>query len=227
MVKFKYAATKGVIFMKQWMKKVSAIFITVLTLGMYIPPAILSTNAETDKDNLASKADYDKRNIESTEDVEKNGEMDVDIHLPPVDKLDEPSLTESETIIQAITEQAKTQSIDKLGPKIAHQIEDEFTMMILPEIEDVITHLLADMEDDAPYIGITEKPSTGYGERIFNIYDYRTQRDIARFDVRRDNRPQDGYWFNFHYHLGDDNFEKHYEIGEIFWNKNTPPKWMS
>src|SRR5699024_12744030 len=89
-------------------------------------------------------------------------------------------------------------------------------MMILPEIENVITHMLTDMEDEAPYIGITEKPSTGYGERIFNIYDYRTQRDIARFDVRRDNRPQDGYWFNFHYHLGDDNFEKHYEIGEIY-----------
>src|SRR5699024_12814539 len=120
--------------MKQWMKKASAIFITVLTLGMYIPPAILPTNAETDKDNLASKADYNNSNIESTEDVEKNREMDVDIHLPPVD---EPPLTESETIIQAITEQAKTQSIDKLGPKISSQIEDEFTMMILPEIENV------------------------------------------------------------------------------------------
>src|SRR5690625_2926285 len=100
--------------------------------------------------------------------------------------------------------------------------------MILPTMEEALQHILTDIgEEDATYIGITEQLSTGYGEKIFHVYDYRTKNDIARFHVRRDNRPLEGYWFNFHYHLYDDNFEKHYEIGEIYWDKNIPPKWMS
>lgn len=210
--------------MKRWMKKISAILITFLTLGMYIPPVILSTNAETNKDNLASKSNYDDVYMDQTEEINKSLEMDVDIQLPSVN---EPPLNESETILGAITEQAKMQTVQKLGPRIINQIDTEFTTVILPIMEDVIENLLIDITDDAPFIGITEQPTTGYGEKIFNIYDYRTQKDIARFDIRRDNRPQDGYWFNFHYHLSGDNFEKHYDIGDIFWNKNTPPKWMS
>src|SRR5699024_9546688 len=134
---------------------------------------------------------------------------------------------ESETIVKAITDQAKEQTLTKFGPKITNQVETEFTMAILPIMEEVITDLLAQKEDELLFLGVTESPTKGYGEKIFNIYDYRTNKDIARFDVRRDNRPQDGYWFNFHYHLCDDNFETHHEIGEIYWDKNTPPKWMS
>ncbi|MED4798110.1 YpjP family protein, partial [Priestia megaterium] len=51
--------------------------------------------------------------------------------------------------------------------------------------------------------------------------------DLIRFHVRRENPPKDGYWFNFHYHAAADNFQKHYDLGKIYWNRNMPPKWFS
>lgn len=97
------------------------------------------------------------------------------------------------------------------------------TSEILPKIEEVVTDLLVNAGDEeVPYLEITEEPTAGYGEKIFNVYNQRTKEEIARFHVRRDKRPGEGYWFNFHYHLKDDQFVKHHQIGEVFWEKNTP-----
>lgn len=77
------------------------------------------------------------------------------------------------------------------------------------------------------YIEIVENTNPGYGEKIFDLYDMRDGKALAKFHVRRENRPLDGYWFNFHYHEQLDNYETHHTIGEVYWSKNTPPKWMS
>ncbi|TMW70481.1 hypothetical protein FGB90_17500 [Alteribacter natronophilus] len=145
-------------------------------------------------------------------------------------ELDEP-LTDSESIddvIDRITEEAREHTLRKLGPKISRQIEDEVMSAIMPNMEDVLNTIIEEAGEDR-YSGFTvsEEPSAGYGERIFNIHDTETDEDVAKFHVRRDNRPRDGYWFNFHYHLSRDNFEEHHQLGEVYWDKNTPPKWMS
>ncbi|UJL46313.1 YpjP family protein [Virgibacillus sp. NKC19-16] len=202
--------------MKLWMRKIAVVLITIMTLGMYTPPALLTTDAEENKE--FTNADEGLTNgALKTEAVEE-----IDEELMSPEPLDE------DYFIRTMTEQAKEQTLTKLGPRITNQVEDEFYSMILPKMEEVLETILGEAGEDAlAYYGITEQPAAGDGERIFNIYDYSTQKDVAKFHVRRDNRPLEGYWFNFHYHLNDDKFAKHHEIGEIYWDKNMPPKWMA
>lgn len=204
--------------MKLWMRKVTVVLVTIMTLGLYVPPIHINTNAEDNKETVSPEADV--TNAVFTSVAEETEEVETD-------SSDGEALT-NDYFVSVLTEKAKEQTITKLGPKIVSQVDDEFTTEILPNIEEVVHMILADSEEeDLPYYGITESPSRGLGERIFNLYDYRTNEDIARFHVRRDNRPQEGYWFNFHYHLNDDGFEEHHQIGEIYWDKNIPPKWMA
>lgn len=207
--------------MKQWFRKIAAILMTIMTLGIYIPPGFLTSDLDQDKDNLASKSNVDEASFKS---VSESGiEPDKQYGNPQIEKRQTQNV-----FTQVITEKARQQTIAKFGDKIADQVEDEFIAVILPHMETVLEMILAEAgEQESIYFGITEEPTSGYGEKIFNIYDYRTHKDIARFDVRRENRPLEGYWFSFHYHLDKDDFEKHYEIGDIFWNKNMPPKWMA
>ncbi|GGB46593.1 hypothetical protein GCM10011409_25180 [Lentibacillus populi] len=205
--------------MKLWIRKIAAICITIMTLGMYIPPAYLHTDAEESKEAVSPKTDVNKA---VTEPVAAKTET-----LDTLDNEIDEEVTD-DLFISEIIDRAKEQTITKLGPRIIGQVEDEFETVILPNIEEVIKMILTEGgEDELPYYAITEQPSQGFGERIFNLRDYRMKKDVAKFHVRRDHRPLDGYWFNFHYHLSNDNFEKHYEIGEIYWDKNTPPRWMA
>ncbi|TQS74936.1 hypothetical protein DX933_09210 [Ornithinibacillus gellani] len=202
--------------MKLWMRKFAVILITILTLGTYIPPSFIHTDADENKDAVSkSNANEDVGNSTA-----------VAAFAEPIQETAAP-LTYDD-YVATLTEKAKAQAITKLGPKIMHQVEDEFMDVILPTMETVLQTVFADAdEQEIPYYGITEHPTKGLGEKIFHVYDERTKLDIARFHVRRDNRPLEGYWFNFHYHLSADNFETHHEIGEIYWDKNIPPKWMA
>ena len=200
-----------------WLKRIFVVLISILTFGMYVPPVQITTNAEADSKEVApSKEDADINEFNvfiKTEQARSLADTFPIVELDPVDQL---------------IEQAKLQTVTKMGPKIANQIEDDFIDSILPGIEEVIETLLHDVgEEKVPYIKISEEEYTGYGEKIFTLYDMRTNQDIARFDVRRDNRPQEGYWFNFHYHVKQDDYETHHALGEIYWSKDTPPKWMS
>ncbi|WP_186576009.1 YpjP family protein [Aquibacillus kalidii] len=195
--------------MRLWLKKISVVLITFMTLGIYIPPTYL-------------EASVDNEELVSTENDTSDRFLEDDIDTDDVEEINL-----NDQYISTITEQAKLQTVSKLGPKITKQVEDEFTTLILPNIEAVVKSILEEAEEEVPYFAITEQPSSGYGEKIFNIYNYRTKQDIARFHVRRVNRPQEGYYFNFHYHVSTDGFEEHHDIGEIYWDKNTPPKWMS
>ncbi|ASK61881.1 hypothetical protein CFK37_06760 [Virgibacillus phasianinus] len=196
--------------MKLWIRKISVILITFMTLGVYIPPTYLNVNAEESSETVSS-------------------EVDVITPVAEINKEEDSSEAEADDgdIISLLTEQAKQQTLTKLGPKIFNQVEDDFTNTILPNMETVLNQILEEAGEKTSYLAITEMPANGYGEKIFNIYDYQTKKDIARFDVRRDKRPLEGYWFNFHYHVSSDDFEEHHNIGDVYWDKNIPPKWMA
>ncbi|RDW15750.1 hypothetical protein CWR48_18615 [Oceanobacillus arenosus] len=204
--------------MKLWMRKIIVALVTVATLGIYIPTELLQVDADESKDGIASEADE----TASTSIAEVREEAEVD------DAINTDYLHDSDYYFHNLIEKAKDQTITKFGPKIAEQVEDDFTAFILPNIELALQSIVADVDEDVSrYYAITEQPSKGYGEKIFHVYDNLNEQDIARFHVRRDNRPLEGHYFNFHYHLSEDGFKEHHEIGEIYWDKNTPPKWMA
>ncbi|RNA68465.1 YpjP family protein [Alteribacter keqinensis] len=211
--------------MKLWFKKISIVMITFITLGMFIPPTYLDTNADGAKGLDDSDSDPDLSSVSDGE-----GDLD-DLELNEDDLTIDDDLTDGESldeVIERITEEAREHTLKKLGPKIARQVEDDVLSAILPNIEEVL-NTLVEQAGDSSYQNfvVAEEPSGGYGERIFNIHDSEANEDVAKFHVRRDNRPKNGYWFNFHYHLSSDGFEEHHELGEVYWDKNTPPKWMS
>lgn len=202
--------------MKLWLRRIAVALITIMTLGQYVPPIYLPPNAEENREEDVTSGHT------TTQDV-----LPV-ATAPTVGKSDLEDLNHSEDFIQTFTEEAKEKVFMKLGPKIINRVEDEFTTDIFPCMEEALERILeGNQDDDYTYYGITAGPTKGYGERIFNVYDYRTDKEVAQFHVRRENRPLEGYYFNFHYHLSDDHFEEHHHIGDIYWDKNRPPKWMS
>jgi hypothetical protein len=197
--------------MKVWMKKLLVALVAIATLGTYTPTALLGT--ENSENDLSQKTSVGQEEISETE--EKEEETQIVAQARP-------------DYLQLLQNEAKAQSLLKFGPRIKEQVENEFNEIILPEMEKMLENIATDAgEDGARYLGITEQPAKGYGERIFHVTDFRTDKDVLRFHVRRENRPIDGYYFNFHYHLAEDNFKAHHPIGEIYWAKNTPPKWMA
>ncbi|KGX91312.1 hypothetical protein N781_04395 [Pontibacillus halophilus JSM 076056 = DSM 19796] len=203
--------------MKRWMRKGFVALVAVMTLGMYVPSIDID----------AKVADQGK--IEK-EDSFKTTPLHLKSTIPYEGGLDYSSDGDAYVSdpVQWMADQAKEQTITKLGPKIYQKVEDEMEEVILPRIEEVIQQLTVELgEDRTRYLEVAETPSAGYGERIFNVQDGRTEEVLAKFHVRRDNRPGEGYWFNFHYHSYKDQFEEHYVIGDVYWDKNTPPKWMT
>ncbi|MFD1415991.1 YpjP family protein [Oceanobacillus jeddahense] len=195
--------------MARWWRKIAVVFITILTLGIYTPTNLLEVDADKRANSSVSSS------------------SDIDAASAAVDTTQSYIIEDPrEAFLENLHEEAKTLSIAKFGPRIADKLEDEFTVMILPQMEIVLADLV---EQSAMYkdVAITEKPSEGYGERIFNVSNNSTNETLAKFHVRRENRPLEGYYFNFHYHLSEDGFQKHYHMGDIYWNKNTPPKWMA
>lgn len=189
--------------MSLWMRKIAVALIAMMTFGLYTPTYLI--------------ADEDNNEVVSPDGNNQEGLA--------VNETSETIIEEDSDPIRFLTEKAKAQSFTKFGPKISGKVEDEFNQIILPNIELALTSIV--QNEDSAYLSITEQPASGYGERIFNVYNELSKEDIAKFHVRRDNRPHEGYWFNFHYHLKEDNFETHYTLGEIYWDKNTPPKWMA
>jgi len=196
--------------MNKWLRKPLFVLISILTFGLVTPTQLMnSVYAENFKDIDAFEATAD-RNI-----TRQNGFYE------------ESEFNRAEFMEQLI-KQAEIQSYQKFGTKIKPVIEDEFREVILPNIELAIAQTADQFpEEDLKNLTISEQPGSGLSEKIFNIKSRLTGEDILRFHVRRDNPPQAGYWFNFHYHTIYDDYQSHHELGTIYWAKNTPPKWMS
>ncbi|MBO1515619.1 YpjP family protein [Metabacillus bambusae] len=197
--------------MNKWLRKSLVILFSIATFGLVTPPASLAVQDKPSEDSV-SKSSINNNNIDQI--------------LPPKVELEQLPLSKDQVLINLLTE-AEQKSFIKFGDKIGGVIEDEFKEMIFPKMEEIITYYL-NVEDDELFQQLEiSKPSGGTGEKIFHIYNTITGEDVLRFHVRRENRPLEGYWFNFHYHTYHDSFQSHKDLGSIFWDKNTPPNWMS
>lgn len=198
--------------MKNWLRKSVVVLVSILTFGLVTPAhAIWNENQDIDK----------SPNQQSTNSG-LNQASSIDPTLAVSEEIDR------EQFIQKMMNEAEKQSFEKFGGKISPVIEDEFRQVILPKIQDAIEMTIVQYpEEELSSLAITEKPSGGISEKIFHIYNVKTNEDIIRFHVRRDHPPMDGYYFNFHYHTRFDRYQTHYDLGKIYWDKNTPPKWLN
>lgn len=137
----------------------------------------------------------------------------------------ETSETEPSDPLDHILEVAKDVAYVKFGTKIGPVIADRFEQDIFPVIESKITEVVG--SDSERSFAVTTTPSGNYAEKIFNVFDETSGDALLEFHVRTDKKPKDGYFYNFHYHSAEDDFREHHDIGEVFWSKNTPPKWLS
>ncbi len=209
-----------------WMRKLFVAFVAVMTLGTVIPTGYLA----------------DEKN-EPSETYQEEGHLLLDSLDEPVG-LSEPTEEEAtdwptiaaqvpstELLAHFVTyasSQSEEQGLSKFGEAISTRVGSEYSESIVPKMTEAIVASVAELDiEELRTLRLTESPSGGYGERILHVYSEQSGEDLLRFHVRRDHPPQDGYWFNFHYHAADDNFEEHYEVGKIYWDKNTPPKWLS
>ena len=192
--------------MKNWIQKTLVLTVALLTFGVISPDHVIWENLLEEKVNQKSISSQNTP------------------HTYAVEWFDE----ESSTFIDNAIVQAKEQSLLKFGSRIGPIITNEFDDVIFPKIQEAIEMTLIGMDNDSlKRLAISENPSGDHSEKIFHIYESETGSDIIRFHVRTDRRPQDGYFFNFHYHSFEDQFLKHYSLGDIYWSKNTPPKWLS
>ncbi|MCM3704864.1 MULTISPECIES: YpjP family protein [Cytobacillus] len=195
--------------MPNWLRKSFVVLVTILTFGLVTPSqAFLYENTNQLKSSRASDVESSEKGAELAE--EENSNFD------------------KEDFVRQMLAEAESQSYEKFGAKIGPVIEDEFNEVILPEIQKAIQAVALQFpEESLAQLKVTETPGGGLSEKIFHITNSMTNKDVIRFHVRRDQPPQQGYWFNFHYHTHHDQFQAHHELGSIYWNKNTPPKWMS
>jgi hypothetical protein len=190
--------------MPQWLRKTLVVAITILTFGLVSPSVFLQES-------------------KSEEPVQPDFTYGVS-----TDSSSKAETENSEAYLENLIEQAEHAAWIKFGTKIGSVIEDEFREKILPQIEKVIYETAAQISDhEVKNLAITEQPTGGISEKIFHIYDKTSGRDLLRFHVRREHPPLEGYWFNFHYHKAQDSFQTHYDLGRIYWDKNTPPNWLS
>lgn len=202
--------------MNKWVKKTFVTLVTLLTFGIVTPYQTIQA-----AENSLDKHDNNDIVNSTAAALEKE-----DLRVNYTDTNEEENLSPQEKFVKKMMDIGEKQSLKKFGDRIAPVIEDEFQQLILPNIEKAIADVTSQFsEDDLEWLAISEEPGKGLSEKIFHIYNEKTNQDVIRVHVRRDLRPLEGYWFNFHYHTYHDGFQTHYELGEIYWDKNTPPKW--
>jgi hypothetical protein len=197
--------------MNKWLRKSFVVMVSLLTFGMVTPSQFINdVNAEKSKDRETFETASVKGNFEHQRELFVKTNVD------------------EEDILEALVRQAEYQSYQKFGQRIKPVIENEFRNIIMPNIERALQETAAQFpNEDLLNLKISESPGGGLSEKIFHIKNTSTNQDVVRFHVRRENPPQAGYWFNFHYHTYHDSFQTHHDLGTIYWAKNTPPKWMS
>ncbi|WP_080845713.1 YpjP family protein [Cytobacillus gottheilii] len=199
--------------MSKWLRNSFIILVTLFTFGVVTPAQAALLYDNSYQDRTAKKDHIEFLHSDETYTQDEN-------EIPLADG--------KEDFIKQMVKEAELHSYEKFGTKIKPVIEDEFNVCILPNIEAAIAEIAEHYpKDSLKKLTISESPTGGSSEKIFHIFNEETKEDIIRFHVRRDHPPQQGYWFNFHYHTYHDGFQKHHELGAIYWDKNTPPKWMS
>ncbi|BAQ10993.1 hypothetical protein OXB_2522 [Bacillus sp. OxB-1] len=200
--------------MEKWLQKTLVVAVALLTFGAISPSHELWTNLQEKEETNPGL------HPGTPPDDFQVGVAERDFEPMP---MEEPSSIE-DTLISS----AKELSYMKFGSKIGPVIQDEFDEVIFPKIEEAIQMTLANSDDvHKRRLAISERPAGNYSEKIFHVFDMDARKDLIRFHVRTEKRPLEGYYFNFHYHIAHDGFNAHHTIGDIYWSKNTPPKWLS
>jgi hypothetical protein len=195
--------------MKNWIRKSLMVMVSILTFGVVSPSQFINNvNAEKPPEKDIFEAASPSSNINQAATIWSETHINKD------------------AFVEDLIKQAEEQSYQKFGSRIKPVIEQEFREIVLPNIEKALEETAAKYpESDFQNLIITEDSGGGLSEKIFHLKDRNTNLDVLRFHVRRDHPPQGGYWFNFHYHTYFDDFQNHYELGAIYWSKDTPPKW--
>jgi len=201
--------------MKKWLQKTLVITVALLTFGLITPNHEIWDSLESSQPNNGSHGSNLAGNPSQQETTL------VEDSFSNVESNDSQNL---ESILVA----AKEQAYIKFGSRIAPVISNEFEDRIYPKLEEVIEQTYSRFNTDSTkYLTISSRPSGEYNEKIFHISDGTSGKDLVRFHVRTEKRPLEGYYYNFHYHTSEDNFVAHHTLGDIYWSKNTPPKWLS
>ncbi|WP_257352354.1 YpjP family protein [Pseudalkalibacillus decolorationis] len=212
--------------MPNWLRKTLVVLITVFTLGTVSPPPHLLADSNEDETNKAA-SDY----IQSTPNTEVVVRDKIDPFSGTWDEvaaaIDSTEQLQGAFVAHTVY-QAKEQTKQKFGEKIDQKRGEEFRSIILPKIEETISQLSNQFnEETLRNLQISDRPTRGRGEKIFHIVNRDSRKDVFRLHVRREHPPGQGYWFSFHYHDARDQFAEHHELGSIYWDRNTPPNWMS
>ncbi|KIL47991.1 YpjP family protein [Jeotgalibacillus campisalis] len=193
--------------MPNWLKKSLVVLISILTFGMVTPQDLLADQPKNDSQSPKTFSSMESETV-ITESVI--------------------TVSSKEETIEALMDEARNITSEKLGERVMPRIEREFQGMVLPEMERVISDLVHDYKfSDYHHLSISPAVGKGDGERIFHIMDGRTKEDVLCFHVRRDQPPLEGFTFNFHYHTLEDQYESHNMLSSIYWGKDTPPKFGS
>ncbi|HEU5140134.1 MAG TPA: YpjP family protein [Bacillales bacterium] len=221
--------------MVNWMKKIFVTFVAALTFGIVVPNSHVTTDrAHNSKANRLEKSSNELDvNVETVAVEEKDTDTESEPEYSPssweeaaASVLDTDELRNQFKMYTV--QQVEQQGFQKFGPVISDQVGEEYLRAILPEVETVIDGVATGTDEETlRNLAISGSPAGGFGEKILHIYDSRNGQDLIRFHVRRDHPPLDGYWFNFHYHIPSDEFQEHHDLGNIFWDKDTPPQWMA
>lgn len=197
--------------MNTWWQKSLMIAVAVLTLGAIPPSHMLWESLLDDKAHNDSQPAQDKEKQYLYDWVDP-----AEFHFG------------DSSILHSVHKTAEEQAFLKFGSRIGPVIDEEFRMVILPNMQRAIDMHLAQFDsEEISKLAISENPSGDHAEKIFHIYNTDNKKDAIRFHVRTERKPQEGYFFNFHYHVADDDFQQHIALGDIYWSKNTPPKWLS
>ncbi|MED3646019.1 YpjP family protein [Halalkalibacterium halodurans] len=212
--------------MVKWMKRGVLVSTALITLGFAPPTDVVRGTENSSLPEKSENTDNGKPIIYRV-DADSYGLYDSVLKTPNhyVHLADE---TTARLFADGIIEEAYEQSLKKFGPVIARKIGSMYEEKILPEFKHAIVDAVAGMPvDDLNDLKVSDDPASGQGEKIVHLYHQKTGNDLLRLHVRRDQPPKQGYWFNFHYHSYEDQFQSHRELGTVFWGKNMPPYWQA
>lgn len=195
--------------MKFWLQRLLISAVAVLTLGVITPDHEIWLG-------LQDKGEPSEADARS-----EAAQYSLTLEDPIEDLLELPAYVEE----QQLVDHARLLAYEKFGKRIGPKIQDAFDTEIFPRIEAVIQSTVHHSAQRR--LAITEQPSGAYAEKIFHVFDKTAGKDLIRFHVRTEKRPVDGYFYNFHYHTAEDGFVAHHTVGDIYWSKDTPPKWLS
>src|SRR5699024_12596368 len=103
--------------MKLWFRKITVVLITILTLGMYVPPIVLNPEVDDNKDEITSKA---------TNDDATRVTINTSAEVPDTRFSNDFTIqTKQEEMIERLTHKARDQRISKLGTRSMKEVEQE------------------------------------------------------------------------------------------------------